>query len=328
MLQVGALRDIYAGVSGELERVSERLSETLSNCFAVLGDGAYGTDMLNGKLLRPALCLMSGKLFRTDTTDLIKLAAACELVHVATLIHDDVVDRAAVRRGVPSVNARWDEKSAVLSGDRIVCEGLLLLTEYRGIRAAELMLHTLKRVVNGEMEQLHSDRRLHESTCIEVARAKTGSLMSAVCRLPAMWYGAEAERVTALGQFGEHFGIAFQITDDLLDLIGQESKLGKTPLSDIRNGKQTLPMVYLREIMYEHQAIGDGFPEHGVDPFAQDYDARRLSELIRESGAAARTLDKASYHVDMAKRSLDVFPESSAKDALLSLSDFVIDRNC
>ena len=316
MMQVGALRDIYADVSGDLEEVSELLRETLSNCFAVLGDGAYGTDMLHGKL------------FRTDTTDLIKLAAACELVHVATLIHDDVVDRAAVRRGVPSVNARWDEKSAVLSGDRIVCEGLLLLTEYPGIRAAELMLCTLKRVVNGEMEQLHSDRKLNESMCVEVARAKTGSLISAVCRLPAMWYGAEAEHVTALGEFGEHFGVAFQITDDLLDLTGQESNLGKTPLSDVRNGKQTLPMVYLRDIAHNDQAVREGLPEHDGNPFARDYDAGRLSKLIRESGAADRTLDIALYHVEKAKRSLDVFPESSAKDALLSLSDFVIDRNC
>jgi len=328
MLQVGALRDIYASVSGELEQVCERLSETLSNCFAVLGDGAYGTDMMHGKLLRPALCLMSGRLFRPDITDLIKLAAACELVHIATLIHDDVVDGAGVRRGIPSVNARWDEKSAVLSGDRIVCEGLLLLTEYRAIRAGETMLHTLKRVVNGEMEQLHSDRRLHESRCIEVARAKTGTLMSAVCRLPAMWYGADPEHVAALGQFGEQFGVAFQITDDLLDMVGQESELGKTPLSDIRNGKQTLPIVYLREILHDDQTLRNSVPEDGVDRFLQDCDGKRLSELIRESGAADRTLDKASYHVEKAKRSLDVLPESSAKDVLLSLSDFVIDRNC
>ncbi len=328
MVDVSALRDIYAGVSSELDEVASRLADTLSKCFAVLGDGTYGTGMLQGKLLRPALCLMSGKLFRDGVSDLVDLATACELVHVATLIHDDVVDRADMRRGAPSVNARWDEKSAVLSGDRIVCEGLLLLTEYRRVRAAELMLRTLKRVVDGEMEQLHSDRKLNENMCIEVARAKTGSLISAVCRLPAMWYGAEAEYVKALDQFGEQFGVAFQITDDLLDLIGQQSEMGKTPLNDIRNGRQTLPMIYLRDFVHDDQAVRNSFLELGGDPFAEDCDAGRLSELIRESGAADRTLDKASHHADKAKRALDVFPESSAKDALVSLSDFVIDRDC
>ena len=315
MLKVGALRDIYTGVSDELEEVSARLSDTLSNCFAVFGDGGYGVDMLRGKLLRPALCLMSGKLFRDDVSDLIELAAACELVHVATLIHDDVVDRADMRRGIPSVNARWDEKSAVLSGDRIVCEGLLLLTEYRSIAAAELMLRTLRRVVNGEMRQLHSTRKLDENMCMEVAREKTGSLMSAVCSLPAMSFGAEARDVTALGRFGENFGVAFQITDDLLDLIGEESALGKTPLNDIRNGKQTLPMVCLRDIVQD-------------DQLAQEYNAARLARLVRESGCAERTLDMASRYVAKAKECLEVFSESPAKDALLSLADFVVDRNC
>ena len=327
-MHVGALGDIYAGVSSELEQVSQHLSSTLWNCFAALGDGTYGTDMLRGKLLRPALCLMSGKLFRDDVSDLIDLATACELVHVATLIHDDVVDCAAVRRGVPSVNARWDEKSAVLSGDRIVCEGLLLLTAYRSIGAAEHMLHTLKRVINGEMKQLHSDRRLDENMCIEVAREKTGSLISAVCRLPAMWYGTDEHDVAALGQFGEHFGIAFQIVDDLLDLTGEESVLGKTPLSDVRNGKQTLPIVYLYDMMHEDRAISDRLQEPRGGEFIQGDDAGWLSELIRESGSAGRALDKASQHVARAKRSLDVFPESPAKDALLSLSDFVLGRNC
>ena len=326
MLQVDALSDIYVGISDELGEVSARLTGTLSNCFAVFGDGAYGRDMLRGKLLRPALSLMSGKLFRDDVFELIDLAAACELVHIATLIHDDVVDCADMRRGIPSVNARWDEKSAVLSGDRIVCEGLLLLSEYRSIGAAELMLKTLKRVVNGEMRQLHSDRKLDETMCIDVAREKTGSLMSAVCCLPAMWFGAEAERVAALAQFGEHFGVAFQIVDDLLDLTGEQCALGKTPLSDIRNGKQTLPIVYLWDIVRKDQAIQSGFPELFDGESLRETDTARLAELMRESGCAERTLGTASQYIANAKQCLEPFPDSSAKDALFSLSDFVIDR--
>jgi len=326
MLQLKTLDDIYTNIDQELGQVSARLGETLSNCFALLGDGPYGTDMLRGKLIRPALCLMSGKLFRNDVSDLIDLATACELVHIATLIHDDVVDGADVRRGIPSVNARWDEKSAVLSGDRVVCEGLLLLSEYRTVGAAELMLRTLRRVVNGELRQLRSDRKLDEATCIEVTREKTGSLMSAVCRLPAMWAGAEAENVTALAEFGVHFGVAFQLADDLLDLVGEEQTLGKTPLSDIRNGKQTLPIVYLRDISRSDQPIKNRLAALVDEKPLQEADARRVAELIHESGCAERTLDTASAYVSRAKQCLEIFPESPAKDALLSLSDFVIDR--
>jgi geranylgeranyl pyrophosphate synthase len=326
MLQLKTLDDIYVDINHELGEVSARLGETLSNCFALLGDGPYGTDMLRGKLIRPALCLMSGKLFSDDVSVLIDLATACELVHIATLIHDDVVDDADVRRGIPSVNARWDEKSAVLAGDRIVCEGLLLLSKYRTVGAAELMLRTLRRVVNGELRQLHSDRKLDEATCIEVTREKTGSLMSAVCRLPAMWAGAEPENVTALAEFGEHFGVAFQIADDLLDLVGEEQTLGKTPLSDIRNGKQTLPIIYLRDISRSDQTIENRLVALVDAKPVQEADARRVAELIRESGCAERTMNTASAYVSRAKQCLEVFPESPAKDALLSLSDFVIDR--
>jgi geranylgeranyl pyrophosphate synthase len=326
MLRLNTLDGIYADVGHELGQVSARLAERLSNCFSLLKDGAYGTDMVRGKMIRPALCMMSGKLFRDDVSEIIDLATACELVHMATLIHDDVVDGADVRRGEPSVNARWDEKSAVLLGDRIVCEGLLLLSEYRAIDATELMLRTLKRVVDGELRQLHSDRKLDEAMCIEVTREKTGSLMSAVCRLPAMWLGAEAESVTALAEFGEHFGVAFQITDDLLDLVGEERALGKTPLSDIRNGKQTLPIVYLRDIVRNDRTIESGVAGLIDGQVVRHADVTLLAELIQESGCAERTLETASAYVSKAKRCLEIFPESPAKDALLSLSDFVIDR--
>jgi len=326
MLRVNTLDDIYASVNTELEEVSVCLADTLSDCFALLGDDAYGTEMLGGKLIRPALCMMSGKLFRDEVSELVDLAAACELVHIATLIHDDVVDSADVRRGIQSVNARWDEKSAVLAGDRVVCEGLLLLSKYRTVGAAELMLRTLRRVVNGELRQLHPDRKIDEATCIELTREKTGSLMSAVCRLPAMWLGADATSIAALAEFGEQFGVAFQITDDLLDLVGEERALGKTPLSDIRNGKQTLPIIYLQDIARNDAKIGDSVAGLVDRELAQDADARILADLLHESGCAVRTLDTASAHVTKAKQCLEIFPESPAKDALLSLSDFVIDR--
>jgi geranylgeranyl pyrophosphate synthase len=307
MSQPDTLSDIYAGVSQELSEVSARLADAVSECFALLGDRAYGTDMLRGKLVRPALLLMCGKLFNDDVSELVNLATASELVHTATLIHDDVVDSAEMRRGAPSVNARWDDKSAVLCGDRVVCEGLLLLSEYERISATETMLATLKRVVRGEMRQLRPDRKLDEATCIETAREKTGSLMSAVCRLPATWFGADAERVESLARFGGHFGVAFQIVDDLLDLTGEELTLGKTPLSDIRNGKGTLSELIDARQPHEQETVW-------------------LSELVQESGCAERTLETASGYAAQAGLCLEVFPDSSAKGALLNLLDFVIHR--
>jgi geranylgeranyl pyrophosphate synthase len=326
MSQPDTLSDIYAGVSQELSEVSARLADAVSECFALLGDRAYGTDMLRGKLVRPALLLMCGKLFNDDVSELVNLATASELVHTATLIHDDVVDSAEMRRGAPSVNARWDDKSAVLCGDRVVCEGLLLLSEYERISATETMLATLKRVVRGEMRQLRPDRKLDEATCIETAREKTGSLMSAVCRLPATWFGADAERVESLARFGGHFGVAFQIVDDLLDLTGEELTLGKTPLSDIRNGKGTLPLVYLKDVIRNDGELERRFSELIDARQPHEQETVWLSELVQESGCAERTLETASGYAAQAGLCLEVFPDSSAKGALLNLLDFVIHR--
>ncbi len=326
MVQPDTLSDIYAGVSSELSELSSRLADSVSECFTPLGDGTYGTDMLGGKLVRPALVLMCGKLFSEHVSELVDLATASELIHIATLIHDDVVDRAEMRRGIPSVNARWGDKSAVLCGDRIVCEGLLLLREYESIRAAEAMLNALKCVVEGEMRQLRPDRKLDEAACIEVAREKTGSLMSAVCRLPAMWFGAETTCLESLAQFGEHFGVAFQIVDDLLDLTGEKLTLGKIPLSDIRNGKRTLPLIYLEDIIANDDALERRFS--GLISAEQPHESEIawLSELIQQSGCAERTLETASGYAAKASRCLDVFPDSSAKDGLLNLVNFVIHR--
>lgn len=326
MPQLDTLSDICAGVSSELSDVSARLADSMSECFTLLGDGAYGTDMLQGKLIRPALVLMCGKLFDDDVSALVNLATASELVHTATLIHDDVVDSAEMRRGGPSVNVRWDDKSAVLCGDRIVCEGLLLLSEYDSIKATETMLAALKRVVQGEMRQLRPNRMLDESTCIETAREKTGSLMSAVCRLPAMWFRADAERVESLTRFGEHFGVAFQIVDDLLDLTGEKLTLGKMPLSDIRNGKRTLPLVYLRDSTQDDGELERRFSELISAEQPQDSEVAWLSELMQESGCAERTIESASGYATQAGRCLKVFADSAAKDGLLNLLDFVIHR--
>ena len=326
MVRLDTLNDIYAGVSEELSEVSARLSRTVSHCFELLGDSAYGRDMLRGKLVRPALALMCAKLYSDDVSDLLDLATASELVHIATLIHDDVVDRAEMRRGISSVNARWDDKSAVLSGDRIVCEGLLLLSKYRAIGAAEVMLAALKRVVEGEMRQLHPHHTLDEATCVEVAREKTGTLIAAVCQLPVMWFGAETVCVEALAQFGNYFGTAFQLVDDLLDLTGEEFTLGKIPLSDIRNGKRTLPLVYLQDIISSDTAAKRRFSEFINADSGRESDAVWLSELIRDSGCADRTLSTASTYIARAKQCLEPFSDSRAKDALLNLSDFVIDR--
>lgn len=326
MAHSGTLTGIYGDVNGELSDVSARLEEVLSRSFGLLGDCGYGTELLRGKLVRPALVLMSGKLYRDDVTELVNLAVASELIHVATLIHDDVVDSAEVRRGIPAVNVRWDNRSAVLSGDSIVCEGLLLLCEYRRIQAADVMVATLKRVVEGELRQLHSHGTLDETTCIEVAREKTGSLMSTLCCLPAMWFGGTPMQVESLAQFGEHVGVAFQIVDDVLDVTGETLSLGKVPLNDIRNGKRTLPLVYLQEVLKDNQAVKDRLSRPAGSDAPQDREIAWVSELMRESGCTERALDRASGYVQRAKGCLEVFPDSPAKDALLNLSDFVVER--
>jgi geranylgeranyl pyrophosphate synthase len=187
------------------------------------------------------------------------------------------------------------------------------------------MLNTLKRVVQGEIKQLRPNHRMDEASCIEVAREKTGSLMSVVCRLPALWFQADEVSAEALTRFGEHFGVAFQIVDDLLDLTGEDLTLGKGTMSDIRNGKRTLPLVYLMDFVGT-DAFDSRFLRLVAAEQPQETDLAWLSELVKESGCAERTLETASRYAERAEECLVGFAECSAKTDLLDLLGFVINR--
>jgi octaprenyl-diphosphate synthase len=327
-----ALVEAYRPVAEELDAVRERIVERVAQGFLLVGDrNRYEAYTLSGKLVRPALFLLSSRLVDIPSTEAtIEMAAACEMMHLASLIHDDVLDEAEMRRGEPSVNAVWDNRVAILVGDWLVAEALRILSTYGGQDAVEATLDVMKEVVAGEMAQARHGQKnvsLTEEQYFDIIRRKTASLLQVVCQLPVIADGRNGWRAEALGTYGHNFGMAYQIVDDTLDLMGAAEVIGKPVGGDIKSGRLTLPLIHLEETLPEGSS--DAKRLHDIleaDP-PDDADMEWLRALLQEHGACTRAAQTASRHVDVAKEALNRFPDNEAHRSLTGLADFVVARD-
>ena len=327
---IPTLEEIYRPIAGDLLGIDTEIAARASVAFSLLDDPSYSDNTTAGKHIRPALVLLCADMCGVpDRTRLIRMAASCELVHVAALIHDDVIDEAATRRGFESVNARWDNRAAVLTGDRVVAEAILMLHEYGNAEIVRAILLAICNMVDGEMKDVTA-KGLHQRTedeYYEIIDNKTASLMSTACSLPAIYVGTDTAVIENLERFGAGFGMAFQIIDDLLDLDGDERSLGKAPFRDIANGKITLPLIHL------YSAIPAGSDDAAKlialvegDPKTEP-SSNWLRSALETYGSRDYCTEKAGAYIDEAKACLTTFEDSPAKQSLLGLCDFVLDRD-
>jgi octaprenyl-diphosphate synthase len=315
------VREDLACVEQELARQSDGASEPIGEMARyLLGNG--------GKRLRPALLLLTAGYAGYSGPSAIRLGAAVELIHSATLIHDDVIDGADTRRGNPSANSRWGNHRSVLAGDWLYMQSFQMALGERNFKVLDILIDLTQNMVEGELVQLSTLGRmdLREEEVIELAARKTACLFSGCARLGAVLGRVSEEEEQRLADYGRYSGVAFQLVDDLLDFTASPTQLGKPVLSDLKEGKVTLPLVYALESAKHDGAAGRRLVRTVLEEKAfQSVRPEEISALVRESGALDRTRQLAHDYANRAKACLND-GQSEFGRALLAVPDFILDR--
>lgn len=275
-----------------------------------------------GKRLRPMLTILAARACGYDGPDSSKVAAAMELVHTATLLHDDVIDKAPLRRGRPTVNARWGDDVAILVADYLYANAFSLAMQSLPPKVLSLVCQVTARMCEGELFQIEKrDAMLTREDYLRIVRSKTAFLFSACAGLGGVLAGVPEEHSERLARFGLDFGIAFQISDDTLDMVAPDDELGKMHGTDIRNGKQTLPLIHtLAAATESDRADLLACWNNGRDP-------ERILSHVRRYRGVERALDEARAFAGAAREHLEVLPESREKELLGALTGFVVERS-
>lgn len=322
-----SLSSIYQPIENELRVIREHLLNHLHDAFGLIKGIGFEKTVVRGKQIRPALVMLAGLSADPDKgAMLIDVAIASEMTHFASLIHDDVVDGARMRRGTESVNARWHDKVAVLLGDYIMAQALYLLSEYRNPDVLRTMMSAVKDMSEGELHQItaRSEGIISEDDYYGVIHLKTSSLMGAVCEMAVQVMEEPPEIIEAMRAFGHNFGMAFQIVDDLLDFVAGEEQLGKPILCDIRDGKATLPTICLLNRLDKNgvRRVKSILQRRHLD----ESDKAWLCESVRAYGADEYCIEVARDFTAKAKRALEIFPDSEYKRSMVGLCDYIIAR--
>jgi len=278
-----------------------------------------------GKKVRPLLVLLSAKLCGDVNSSSYRAATLVEILHTATLVHDDVVDDADTRRGLASINAVWKNKVAVLMGDYLLSRGLLLSLEHKDYFFLHSTSNAVKRMSEGELLQIQKSRQLDndETTYLQIISDKTASLFSTCTEIGAASTTEDRERRDLMREYGHNVGMAFQIQDDLLDYLGRKSIIGKPTGIDIKEKKLTLPLIYaLQQAPQRDSRQALRLVKNG----AKQKDLRWLVEFVRQNGGIEYSVKKASQFGQHAIQNLTTFDESPAKSALTGFVEFVLSR--
>lgn len=276
-----------------------------------------------GKRVRPTLGLLVGNMLGAPLEKLITLGAAVELLHTATLVHDDLIDGALLRRGLPTLNARWSPPATVLTGDFLFARAAKLAAETDYLPLMKLFSETLAIIVNGELTQMFTSRGLiSRDNYYKRIYAKTASLFEMTARAAAMISSVDQAMVESMRDFGYQIGMAFQIVDDILDFNGEENAVGKPLGSDLLNGLVTLPAIYYAESNPDDVDVLS-LPQGG---WTNPDNMARLIENIRQSTAVAKSMREAEAHVDRALAHLESLDASTEREALENLAKYIVDR--
>ena len=317
---------LFAPIARELLQVEQLLRQELRHDASFVDELLRFGCLLGGKRLRPALLLLAGQATGTLGRPHLVLAAVVEMVHTATLVHDDVLDEATMRRHQPTVNSRWDNQTSVLLGDFLFSHAFYLASTTDSY-ACQLIGRATNVVCEGELRQIsqRGNFRLTEPEYMKIIEAKTAALCACACRLGAHYAEADSQIVDRLARFGRALGIAFQITDDLLDLVGDEATAGKSLGTDLEKRKPTLPLIYALRCATppeRHQLV------HMLET---DEDARairqQLAGWLQRFEALAYARQRAEHFVAQARGEIDCLPPSAAKNTLEQLADFVASRS-
>ncbi len=276
-----------------------------------------------GKRVRPAVTLLTGRMFGADPKRLIILAASIEMLHTATLVHDDLIDGSLLRRGIPTVNAQWSPAATVLAGDYIFARAAKMAAQTDSVDVMQSFAEALATIVDGEITQMFTSRGIaSREDYYQRIYAKTASMFVLATKSAALISGSDENTVEAMRIFGYEIGMAFQIVDDILDFTGEQEAVGKPVASDLRQGLVTLPAIYYREGNPDDEdmkAVLSG-------EFADEERILRLVASIRGSGSIQQAFEEARGYVERGLKYLEGMPESVERDALYELGEYIVDR--
>ncbi len=319
------LSAIQAPVRAELARVGDQIRRIVLSDFQMIEEVNDHLLFMQGKLFRPTLLLLSSRVGGVPSDEALTLAAVVELVHLATLVHDDAVDHSVLRRGLPTVNALWTHQVAVIMGDYLYSRGVTELARLGNLDALAVLAQAANEMSVGEMRQLTSYDALEftEDDYYRLIAAKTASLMSAACEMGSL-AGASNHR-GALARFGHNLGMAFQIADDLLDYTGTEAVTGKPTGHDLRERKVTLPLVGAMSAATEAEEAEIRSFFTRVEP--TDDEIARIVQIVAERGGLDYARNRARHYADLAEGALAGLEASPAADALRDSVSYAVDRS-
>jgi len=317
------LRLLYAPIADEMAEVEAILQQELRSDFPFVDELVRYGNLLGGKRLRPALLLLTAKATGQITRDHLVLAAVVEMIHTATLVHDDVLDEADTRRHLATVNSRWNNEASVLLGDYLFTHAFYLASTLETTFGCRVIGRSTNIVCEGELRQTEArgNYRLAEAEYLEIIEGKTAELCACCCRLGSHYAGADEATVDRMTGYGRDLGIAFQIADDLLDVLGDESKTGKSLGTDLEKEKPTLPLLRVLELAPEAER------EELIELLSSGADSPPdLTPWLKRYDAIDYARNRAQEYADKALTAVRELPPSAAVDVLALIAEFVVNR--
>ena len=325
--QAFTAKEVFDLVKDDLERVEKEISrESVASVDAITTIGQYLHEA-GGKRLRPALLLLSSRLIGDGGQSAIRLGAVVEIIHAATLVHDDVIDAAETRRGRPSANVQWGNHTCVLAGEWLYMQAFKMALRERNFQVLDLLIGLTQMMVEGELLQLERIGKVDvsEADCMELVDRKTACLFSVCAKLGALVAGADSQTEEKLGEYAWNLGMAFQLADDVLDFTAREKTLGKPVGGDLREGKVTLPLVYSleRATSEERRQVERVL----ADRHYENVPLREILAMIQKYRGVERVKERAQTFTDKARQLIGEFPDSSYQRALYVITDLVTERD-
>jgi octaprenyl-diphosphate synthase len=314
-------------VGDDLGAVEDEIRREIASPVPLIGEMGGYIASAGGKRLRPMLLLLASRLAGYEGPRGVRLACVVELLHTATLIHDDVVDQAPLRRGRASANAQWGDDASVLVGDHLYAKSFAMLVRDGDGAVLETLARATVSMTEAEVFQLERKRRgvTTEADYLRIITQKTASFMSACCRIGALLGRVSDEQVAALTRYGLELGIAFQISDDALDFVADQDRLGKAVGADVREGKRTLPLIATleRATVADADRVRALLSRRTLPPD----EIESIRRLVVEHDGAEYALERARVHAKAAKAELEAFPPSDERETLALIADFVVERD-
>ena len=308
-------------------KINEALDENFSSRIPLMKNIGHHSLLGEGKRLRPLLFVLASELCGYRGADVYKLSTIFEYIHTASLLHDDVLDNAELRRKKPSANHLWGSSAAVLSGDFFYSKASDMAVDYKNFQFMKMLTNTTLRMTEGQIMELANTHnwRIKKEEYMEIIISKTAILLASTCACAAIAAGAENRRINEMMAFGMDLGIAFQLIDDILDYTSCEEEFGKPVGKDLKEGKITLPLIYILSNFdnAEIQRLEDRFKNQK----ATEEDYREIITLVRNDGVLEKIRTEAGEYLDKASQVINTYPASRAKDQLLSLNAYLISRH-